>query len=112
MTQEHDFKAIQARFTASRVHLRGHALSFRDLDAIEYALQSQIDAKPVDDAAQAEPTDAEVREAFERDYSCGDPLIDGESLARNSDGTYETALARLCFKWFGKGRALQSKGRG
>ena len=49
----------------------------------------------------------EAREAFEMEYKTGEPLIDIESLARRQDGEYETALARLCFKWFSKGQALQ-----
>lgn len=58
------------------------------------ALQSHIAAQ-TDDA----------REVFEKEYSTGEPLIDAESLSRRPDGEYEVALARLCFKWFLKGRA-------
>lgn len=49
--------------------------------------------------------DDRVREAFERDYACGDEIIDALSLCRNPDGTYQQALARMCYKWFCKGRA-------
>lgn len=51
----------------------------------------------------SEPKHSE-REAFELQYASGDYASDAISLARRQDGEYEQALARLCFKWFCKGR--------
>jgi len=36
-------------------------------------------------------------------------LIDNEVLAKNENGDYESALARVCFKWFRKGHAATAK---
>lgn len=47
----------------------------------------------------------DTRERFEREYGCGDPISDAMSLARREDGEYEQSLARLCFRWFCKGRS-------
>jgi hypothetical protein len=49
-----------------------------------------------------------VREKFEQEYKCGDECIDALSLCTNPDGTYQQALARMCFKWFCKGQAAQA----
>lgn len=46
----------------------------------------------------------QLRVDFERQYASGDDVSDAISLARRDDGEYEQALARLCFKWFCKGR--------
>lgn len=48
------------------------------------------------------------REAFEREYASGDCVSDAISLARRDDGDYEQALARMCYKWFCKGKAASS----
>lgn len=48
------------------------------------------------------------REAFEATYSSGDVISDAMSLARRGDGEYEQSLARLCFKWFCRGRACSA----
>lgn len=43
------------------------------------------------------------REMFEQMYATGDCFSDAISLAKDEDGTYEQALARLCYKWFSLG---------
>lgn len=45
-----------------------------------------------------------IRQEFEAKYSSGDVISDAMSLARRDDGEYEQSLARLCFKWFCRGR--------
>lgn len=52
-------------------------------------------------------TNDKVKQDFGAAYSSGDTICDAMSLARRDDGEYKQALARLCYKWFIKGRAAE-----
>ena len=51
------------------------------------------------------------RAAFEREYASRAEFVDAISLCKNPDGTYQQALARMCFKWFCKGQAAKADSR-